>query len=337
MKLSEIYKTGINLGIKNDFRGEAGVKKHLQRHQKEFEKMSAKEKELFDTEALTNPYPDTRVNNGDLNKEVKRVLAGIDIDGAEVLLADRLGNIDLVISHHPLGQGLANLAEQMHIQAEILAKFGVPINVAQGLLLGRIGEVERRIHPVNHYQTVDTAKLLNIALMSAHTICDNSVAMFMQKLIDQKKPETVGEIMDILMEIPEYKMATKNGAGPVISTGNAKNYAGKIVVTEFTGGTEGPKLIYEKLANAGIGTVLSMHASDEHRKEAEKAHINTIVCGHMSSDSLGMNLFLDELEKRGVEVIPVSGLLRVSRNKKAVASNKPAARKTNRAKAKKRK
>jgi len=35
----------------------------------------------------------------------------------------------------------------------------------------------------------------------------------------------------------------------------------------------------------------------------------------MSSDSLGVNLFLDELEKRGIEIIPCSGFIRVSRAK----------------------
>jgi len=33
----------------------------------------------------------------------------------------------------------------------------------------------------------------------------------------------------------------------------------------------------------------------------------------MSSDSLGMNLFLDKLEKKGIEIIPCSGLIRVKR------------------------
>jgi hypothetical protein len=59
-----------------------------------------------------------------------------------------------------------------------------------------------------------------------------------------------------------------------------------------------------------------MHQSEEHRKAAEKAHINVIVAGHISSDSIGMNLFLDELEKRGMEIIPFGGLIRISRNKK---------------------
>ena len=51
-------------------------------------------------------------------------------------------------------------------------------------------------------------------------------------------------------------------------------------------------------------------------KEAEAANINVIIAGHISSDSLGTNLFLDELEKKGIEIIPCSGLIRVSRARK---------------------
>ncbi len=59
-----------------------------------------------------------------------------------------------------------------------------------------------------------------------------------------------------------------------------------------------------------------MHISEEHKKEAEDAHLNVVIAGHISSDSLGMNLFLDELEKKGIEIIPCSGLIRVSRVQK---------------------
>mgnify|MGYP001595301178 FL=1 len=59
-----------------------------------------------------------------------------------------------------------------------------------------------------------------------------------------------------------------------------------------------------------------MHAPEDHREEAKKFHINMIVAGHMVSDSIGANLFLDELEKRGIEVIPASGLIRIKRSTK---------------------
>ena len=70
------------------------------------------------------------------------------------------------------------------------------------------------------------------------------------------------------------------------------------------------------MAQAGIGTIIGTHMGEEHRKEAEKHHINVVIAGHIAFDSLGMNLFLDELEKKDIEVIPVSGLIRVKRFKK---------------------
>ena len=53
---------------------------------------------------------------------------------------------------------------------------------------------------------------------------------------------------------------------------------------------------------------------EEHFKEAKKHHLNVIIAGHIASDSLGANLFLDELEKRGVEIVTFSGLIRAKRN-----------------------
>jgi hypothetical protein len=119
-----------------------------------------------------------------------------------------------------------------------------------------------------------------------------------------------------LKEIPEYREAGKNNAGPKLFAGSPENHCGKIAITEFTGGTDGSKDMFEKMAQAGIGTIVGMHMGEEHRKEAEKNHINVVIAGHMSSDSLGMNLFLDELEKKGVEVVPLAGLIRVKRSKK---------------------
>ena len=102
----------------------------------------------------------------------------------------------------------------------------------------------------------------------------------------------------------------------MLFNGSEDNRAGKIALTEITGGTSGSAKIYEKLAAAGIGTIISMHQSEEYRKEAEKYHINVVIAGHISSDSIGMNLFLDELEKKGIKILPASGLIRYSRNKK---------------------
>jgi hypothetical protein len=54
--------------------------------------------------------------------------------------------------------------------------------------------------------------------------------------------------------------------------------------------------------------------SEDHRKEAEKSHMNVIVAGHISSDTLGLNLLLDEISKdNSLEIIECSGFRRFSR------------------------
>ena len=71
----------------------------------------------------------------------------------------------------------------------------------------------------------------------------------------------------------------------------------------MTGGTEGPKPIMEKLADRGVGTIVGMHMGQDLRKTAEDNHIHVIIAGHIFSDSLGVNLLLDELERHGVEIV----------------------------------
>jgi len=241
-------------------------------------------------------------------------MVGVDMEGAELLLAEKQG-VDLVIAHHPEGKALADLSSVMDLQAQVLADYGVPINIAESVIKPRIAEVARGVSPINHNRVVDMAKILGLDFICVHTPADNLGARFLVKIIKNKKPETVGEVVDMLKEIPEFKEAVKYNAGPKIFVGSPEASCGKITVTEFTGGTEGSKEIYEKMAQAGIGTVIGMHMGEEHRKEAEKYHINVVIAGHMASDSLGLNLFLDELEKKDVKIIPLSGLIRVKRKK----------------------
>jgi len=318
LKLKEIYKLAIKKGIEVDPRGKKEIERLLKREKEEFSELKEEEKWEFDQDRLFNPFSDTRILYGDNNKEIKGILVGIDLGVGEVLLADRLKErgkrIDLLISHHPSGKALAALHRVMGVQADIWHKYGVPINVAEGVLSERIKEVQRAFMPVNHTQTLDAAKLLGLPLMCVHTAADNLVTNFLQDVFDQKKPETVKEVIDILKKIPEHKEAVGNNAGPTIFQGNKENRAGKIVV-DMTGGTSGPKEVMEKLSAAGVGTLVGMHIKEESCKQAKKYHIYIVIAGHMASDSLGLNLFLDELEKRGVEIIPCSGLIRIRRMK----------------------
>ncbi|KKP30729.1 MAG: hypothetical protein UR15_C0002G0002 [Parcubacteria group bacterium GW2011_GWA2_31_28] len=312
MTIQQIYNLAIEQGIKNDFRPKIEIDRILKKKKERFDKLSEKKKKLFDKEDLRNPYSDTRILwDGDSKKQIKKIAVGIDIDSSELLLADKLGDIDLVISHHPIGISLAGLDEVMHLQADILSQYGVPISAVEGLLRPRIDEVNRGLSPVNHNRTVDTARLLNMPLACIHTATDNMVAKYLNSLIQKKKPLFIFDLMEILMNIPEYQEAEKIKAGPRIFSGSLNKHCGKIII-DVTGGTTGASEIYERLSNAGISTVVGMHLAEKNRENAIKAHINIVIAGHMSSDSIGMNLFLDQVLKQSkhkIEIVPLGGFI----------------------------
>lgn len=319
MRLGEIYQKIVELGMRKDPRGEEAVKAELEEKRKEYSELKGIKRELYDLERLTNPYADTRILHGDPQTEVRRVMVGIDIEGPELLLADRIRSkgkgVDLVIAHHPEGHALARLADVMGMQSAILAKYGVPINIAEDIMSGRIKEIDRRVLPGNHTRSVDMARILDIPFMCVHTPADNHVTTYLQKLFDEKKPAKVKDVVDILYEHAEYRFSGRNGSPVTVFVGGEDRSAGKVFV-DMTGGTEGSQQALEKLALSGVGTIVGMHMTEEHRKEAEKHHLNVVIAGHISSDSLGLNLLLDEIMKDcELEIVEVSGFIRVDRAK----------------------
>jgi len=207
MRLGDLYRKAIEAGIENDPRGREAVLQELKRRKKDFDKLPPEEKEFFDAESLQNPYSDSRILYGSDDGEIKSVLAGIDIDVGEILLADNLRQkgkrIDLLLSHHPSGRAFADLYSVMGMQADILNLFGVPINIAEGLMAGRVKEIERKLMPSNHTRAVDAARLLDIPFLCLHTPADNMVASYLQRIFDESKPYFLSDAVDMLLDIPE--------------------------------------------------------------------------------------------------------------------------------------
>lgn len=317
MKLKDIYELAVKLGRENDPRGKEAVKKQMARTKRAYDRLETNAKKEYDEERLKNPYADTRILFGDPSLNIKNILVGIDVETAEVLLADRLREkgvkVDMVLAHHPEAWALAGLPEVMPMQSDIWHDFGVPVNVGDALMDERMKEVMRGIMPVNKNRPLDAARLLNMPFMCCHTPADNMVTSELVRRFAGEKPETVKDVISVLKTYPEYREAALAGNGPVTIVGAPDNRAGKIFV-DMTGGTGGPKKAIEKLVNAGVGTIVGMHMSEKNREEAAKHHLNVVIAGHIASDSIGLNMLLDELEKKGVCVAPFSGLIRVKRN-----------------------
>ena len=322
MKLETLYKNAVKIGIENDLRGKKEITRILKEEKDRYDKMGTEEKEFFDRERLFNPFSDTRILNGEPNTEVKTAIVGIDMQVGEILLAyllnkERPKKIDLLISHHPEGIALAQLYDVMKLQSDLLALYGVTISVAEQLMEKRISEIERRLMPANHTRAVDAAKLLGLPMMCIHTPGDNCVTNYLKKTFEKEKPFKLRNAMSILKKIPEYRNAAKSQVPPKIVSGSENSRCGKIFV-DMTGGTGGSKDIFEKYAQSGVSTIIGMHLSEEHLENAKKANLNVIIAGHISSDTLGLNLLFDEIEKtEKLEFVSASGFERIRRQNKS--------------------
>lgn len=241
---------------------------------------------------------------------IKKVLFGVDMETAELILAKEL-EVDCVISHHPkTGTSMTEFHKVMDVQIDKMVEFGIPINKAQKVLRKKIGKVERGMHVSNYDRVGSAAKLLNIPYLNIHMPADKITEEYVQGFLDEKfndNPKaTLKDVVEALKEIHEYKSAT---AGPAIRVGGEKDYAGKIAVL-MAGGTNGGSEVFKAYFEAGVGTIICMHVPDDVKEEVEKQNIgNVIVAGHMASDSIGLNIIIKELEKRGVEVLKMSGII----------------------------
>lgn len=320
--IKQIFDTAIQAWIQSDPRWKKGVLEYMENLKQEYSKLPDSEKDYFDGEQLENPYHDSTIYFGKTSLKVKKVIVGIDVEWPEFLLVNELNKtssqpIDLVIWHHPEWSALLWIAKLQKWVAPFVANnTGVPINVCEKIEFPRVLEVEQRFSPLNHHRAIPFAKMLDIPYLWIHTPADNCVHTYLEKLVkeNEKEIERLQDIIDLLMKEPEMQHAKKHGSWPAIWNGEKESRCWKIVVTGITGGTESSKSIYAEYEKAWVGTILEMHMSADHLEAAKKHNLNVIMTDHMASDSLGMNLILDKIEKMGVEILDFSGFTRFSRN-----------------------
>jgi putative NIF3 family GTP cyclohydrolase 1 type 2 len=315
MRLNDYYRLAVETAKGTDPRRGTELESELRRTARAYEKLSSEDRERYDGDALWNPYADSRVLYDD-GREVNGVMWGIDITPAEVLLADRLRekgrSIDAIVGHHPRGRAQAALHRVVPIQEAMMCSWGVPVTAAECIVGPRAHEVMCASHSVNHAETVDTCRLLDIPFMCLHQPCDLLGQEFMQRLMSERAPEHLDDLLKILSEVPEYDHAIREANPPHILVGSRERRAGRVAV-KFAGGTSAPQEMYELLSHSGIGTVVCMHAPESHIEEARKNHVNIVVASHMASDSLGCNLLADKFQEQGLTIIPCSGYIRVRR------------------------
>lgn len=241
-------------------------------------------------------------------ENIKKVLMGVDMDTAELLLAKELG-YDCVVTHHPRNTH-PEVLDVLNDHIHKLEKLGVPKNRSQKALAKQMNTLGYHFHVSNSRRSESAAKLMNMPYVSIHTPADLIGEAIVQEFLDEKFKDKcdvkLGDITEALEEIGEYKNSSRK---PVIRVGSKESYAGKIYV--LMSGLTGPGAgVLKEYFEAGVGTLIMMHIPEADAKELQEHNKgNVIIAGHMSSDSLGMNKIAQKWREQGIEVTMMSGVV----------------------------
>ena len=246
---------------------------------------------------------------------LQRALFGVDVEVGELLYAKEAG-YDVVVAHHPVGDGGASVqfTEVIWRQVEQMTEEGIAEPIARAAVAERVATVHRRRHLVNHNRVLDTARLIGLPLLNIHLPPDIVTRRFLQQLLATKvdPAASVGTLLEVLDQVPEMRHSLVK---PEVWIGDPENTVGRATVA-IAGGTNGGYPIFRTYYAAGIKTILAMHIdeADFLRLKAEvPADFNFVVTGHMPSDSIGINRLIWGLEDLGLECTRTSGIIGVPR------------------------
>ena len=319
MTLRDLYETSIEIGRELDPRGQEAIERQLQHRRDEYAALPAWEKALYDQERFRNPYGDVRIANGPDDTPIGTALVGINMHVQEMLLGAQLAakgtKIDAFISHHTNSVGISAslVADFMEINADYLIWEGVPEDEARTCIADFMA-ARLREHEDVHRIGPDTAKLLGYPLACIHTPVDLAHRQYINALFAREQPQTVGDIIEVMLTIPEMQEAARIGALPRIMTGAADQPAERIHA-KFAGGYAYPHSAFPLLAKAGVNTVVQVSASAATVEACREHGIALVRLPHYATDNIGQNLLLDELMRRlePFEVVPCNYFGRVGR------------------------
>lgn len=241
---------------------------------------------------------------------LSRILFGIDIGPAELLLARELG-CDGVIAHHPGGgSAVLRFPEVLTRHIELMIAHGVDEPRAREAVAPLVLRSTLGAHAANYDRTPSVARRIGMPFMNVHLPLDelgrSMIARAINDHVDVLDHEPlVQDAIDALMTMPEFAAAPTPIMVPV---GAVDNLLGQIAIVHAAG-TNGGANIARAYYESGVETVLYIHCSgDDVARLREEGNGNLIVSGHISSDMVGINPYVAEIESRGVEVLRISGL-----------------------------
>lgn len=238
---------------------------------------------------------------------LQRILVGLDVGPADLLLARQLG-FDAVVAHHPVRRrGFWRVFER---HRGFLRAAGVPDEVIAAAIDHRLAGMRLADHNANDDHIPSVARLLGMPFLNVHLPLDEYTRRTVVRTVaacQQARPDaTAGDVAAAIGELPSLRRAPLE---PLVVHGSADAPAGRVSVA-IAAGTNGGFAVAAAYLTHGADTVIYMHVQPEDldRLRREGVRGNLIITGHAGADSIGVDAYVQELRRRGLEVVTFSGV-----------------------------
>jgi hypothetical protein len=241
---------------------------------------------------------------------ISKILYGIDIGASELLYAKQK-EFNCVISHHPVG--LINRWKVFWRHEKQLISKGVSKKKAKEVVEKRILALKFAAHARNYDAIPSFARLIEIPFLNIHCPSDELgrrlISASIETLVDETSNPSLEEVkIHLEQSFCEFQKAQTRIE---IAKGVEDNYLGNWIFSHgalTNGGFDIAKCYYQH----DVDTVLYIHIPPAELFQILKLNKGQlIITGHLASDSIGINPFLNALEERGIHITAIGGLIRV--------------------------
>lgn len=239
---------------------------------------------------------------------IEKVLFGIDIGTSELHTAKQMG-FDAVIAHHPPMTPAIPAWRVYMRHVDLMVNAGVPEAAARAAVVPRAESMAAGFQSANHDHFPSIARLIGIPFMNIHCPLDELGRRIMQEIVDhclvENPNSTLQDVVDALNALPEFQQAYTKIE---VAVGNPEARAGRVVVAHGAL-TNGGYAVANTYFEHGVPTVLYIHVPhpDLLKLRAENKG-QLIISGHISSDLVGINPFVQRMQQAGLDVTTISGV-----------------------------
>ncbi|MCX6092017.1 MAG: Nif3-like dinuclear metal center hexameric protein [Candidatus Bipolaricaulota bacterium] len=240
---------------------------------------------------------------------IRRLLVGIDLRAPELAMAKGLG-YDAVLTHHPVGVATLNFHRVLDRHVDQMIAAGVPTAVARAAV-DETAEARRVLDSMTNYDhDPSIARLLDMPYLNIHTPLDEIGRRRIADAAASLPAEST--VADLVQRLTETFGEFRSAATRVeVLVGRGTHRLGRVVVSHGAG-TNGGYPVGKAYFEHGVDTLLYIHCrpDDARRLEAEFGVTKSlVVTGHIASDSVGINPYVDRLRREGLRVTTASGIL----------------------------